>query len=197
MILATALAAATIHASLVPAVPAPNGLVRVSVTGLAAPAADVVIHDGIASAGKMFGLVPLQSDGAGAWTTLLVAPGLRGVYPVRVRAGGVYHETDALVQILPHGYAAEPGANTPVEAMEWWLRQAPEGATIRSRAEWHAGFYFHLDQRYNRLVQVTFTTPGPWRKYRLGTGTYTRWVEVSRTSLAPGGWKLVQVVAAP
>lgn len=195
--LAAALAAATIHVSLSPAVPAPNGQVRVSVTGLPAPAADVVIHGGIASGGKMFGLVPLQSDGDGAWSTLLVAPGFRGVYPVRVRTRGVYHETDALVKILPRDYDAEPGVNTPAEAVEWWRRQSPEGATITSEAEWHAGFYYHLDQRYNRLIRVTVTTLGPWRRYRLGTGTYTRWLEISRTSLAPGSWKLVQVVAAP
>jgi hypothetical protein len=197
MILAALAAAATLHASLAPAAPAPNGLLRVTVTGLPAPAADVVIHGGIASGGKMFGLVPLRDEGGGDWTTVLRAPGFLGVYPVRVRARGVYHETGALVTVLPRAYAAEPGVNTPAEAVEWWRRQSPEGATIASETPWDAGFYFHLDQRYNRLIRVRFTLLGPWRRYHLGAGTYTRWLEVSRTSLAAGSWKLVQVVAAP
>ena len=189
--------AASLAVSVTPSHPTPNGLIRVTVTGLPAPAADVVVHDGIASGGKMFGLVPLRDEGGGSWTTELVAPGFLGVYPVRVRARGVYHDTGAMVDVLPRDFAAEPGVNTPAEVVEWWRRQAPEGATVLSVREWDAGFFSHRDSRYNRLLRVRFTLLGPWPRYRLAAGTYTRWLSVARTSLAAGGWKLLQVVAAP
>jgi hypothetical protein len=197
MLIAAAVAAASIQAAVAPVAPTRDGLVRVTVSGLRAPAADVVIHGGIASGGKMFGLVPLRDLGNGSWWTELRAPGFLGVYPIRVRAQGVYHDTGALVQVLPRSFAAEPGVNTPAQAVVWWRRQAPAGATVLSEQPWNAGFYFHRDQRYNRLVRVTFRLAGPWRAYHLAARTYTRWFNIARTSLAPGSWKLVQVVDAP
>lgn len=193
---AAVVAAATIHASVSPAAPARDGLVRVSISGLPAPAADVVVEGGIASAGKMFGLVPLRDRGAGAWWTVLRAPGFLGVYPIRVRAHGRLRDTDALVKVLPHAFAAEPGVPKPSQVVEWWSWQSPGGAKIAGVTEWHAGFYFHRDQRYNRLLRARFTLLAPWPRYHLAAGTYTRWFDVARTTLA-GDWRLVQVVDAP
>jgi hypothetical protein len=193
---AAVVAAATIHASVSPGAPARDGTVRVSVEGLPAPAADVIIHGGIASGGKMFGLVPLRDAGGGTWWTSLRAPGFLGIYPIGVRAEGRYRETDALVTVLPPGFAAEPGVPTPKLVVEWWRRQSPGGVDVASVTEWHAGFYYHQDQRYNRLLRVRFTPLAPWRRYHLAKATYTRWFDVARTSLT-GDWRLVQVVDAP
>jgi hypothetical protein len=188
--------AAALAIAVSPARPAPDGLVHVHVSGLQAPAADVVIHGGIASGGKMFGLVPLRDLGGGNWATVLRAPGFLGVYPVRVRARGVYHETGAVVKVLPRAFAAEPGVGKPALVVEWWRRQAPAGASVASVTEWHAGLFFHRDQRYNRLLRVRFTLLGPWPRYHLRGGTYVRWFDVARTSLT-ADWRLLQVVAAP
>jgi hypothetical protein len=193
---AAVVAAATIHASVSPGAPARDGIVRVVFEGLPAPAADVIIDGGIASGGKMFGLVPLRDAGRGTWWTALRAPGFLGVYPIRVRAQGRYWGTDGLVKVLPRRFAAEPGVPTPKLVVEWWRRQSPGGADITSVTEWRAGFYYHLDQRYNRLLRVRFTLLAPWREYDLAKGTYTRWFDVARTNLT-ADWRLVQVVDAP
>lgn len=171
-----------------------DGLVSVRVTGLRAPAASVVIHGGVASGGKMFGLVPLRDGGAGAWSTVLRAPGFFGVYPLRVRAQGTYRETGAAVRVLPRGFARQPGVPRPADVVEWWRRQAPAGATVRSVTDWRAGFYSHRDRRYNRLLRVRFTLSAAYGRFR--AGTYTRWFSVARTS-ANGGWRLPEIVAAP
>src|SRR4051812_49977393 len=105
--------AAALVLSVSPAQPARDGLVHVHVTGLNAPAADVVIHGGISSGGKMFGLVPLRDLGGGSWTTVLRAPRVPRVYPGRVRAHGVYPETGSVISILPPEVATGPAAATP------------------------------------------------------------------------------------
>lgn len=187
-------AVAALQIAVTPLAPQRDGLVTVRVTGLRAPAASVVIHGGLASGGKMFGLVPLRDAGNGAWSTVLRAPGFLGVYPVRVRTQGVYRETGAVVRVVPRGFARRPGVPKPADVVEWWRRQAPGGATVRSVAEWRAGLYFHRDQRYNRLLRVRFTLPAAYGRFR--AGTYTRWFSVARTP-PNGGWRLLEIVAAP
>jgi hypothetical protein len=189
-------AAALLQITAAPAQPAPDGLFRVTVSGLDAPAADVVVHGGIAGRGKMFGLVPLRALGRGRWTTTLRAPGFVGVYPLRVRAGGTYRETQTVVAILPPGFAREPSGSTPADAVQAWRLAAPQGATIATVSTWRAGFYYHRDQRYNRLLRVKFTLIGAWPRYGLAAGTYTTWFDVVRTAqTAP--WRIAGLVDAP
>jgi len=194
--IAALLAAASLGASVAPSVATPDGQFHVTVQGLCAPAASVVVHGGIASEGKMFGWVPLQSAGSCSWSTVLRAPGFLGVYPIRVLAGGVERDTGAVVSVLPHGYAAEPGFDEPEQIPEWWRRQAPAGATLESVTQWNAGFFTHRDPSLNRLLRVRFTLLGDWKAQRLARGTYTRYFSVAR--LKPGGqWRLLQIVEAP
>jgi hypothetical protein len=191
-----AAAIAALHIAVSPAVAAPGGQFHVTVTGLPAPAAAVVVHGGVASQGKMFGLVALRSQGPAAWFTILRAPGLLGVYPIRVRTGGVYHETDAVVSVLPKGFSAALHAATPEDVVQRWREAAPNGVTIARTSTWRAGFYFHRDQRYNRLLRVEFTLLGNWPRYRLAEGTSVRWFNVVRTTqTAP--WRLAQIITAP
>lgn len=193
---AAVVAAALLQITVSPAHPAPNGMMRVSVQGLDAPAADVVVHGGIASRGKMFGLVPLLSLGSGRWWTTLRAPGFTGVYPIRVRTRGTYQETQTVVTILPPGFSSQPTGPTPTWVVAAWRLAAPGGATILSARTWNAGFYYHRDQRYNRLLRVQFTLLSDWRRYGLKAGTYVRWFDIVRTSqLSP--WRLADIVAAP
>ena len=194
MLIAAAAAMLTIAVS--PAAPAPNGQFRVQVSGLDAPAADVVVHGGVAGAGKMFGLVPLLPTGKGSWSTILRAPGFPGVYPIRVRAGGVYRETQTVLTILPRGFATAPAAATPAGVVEAWREASPGGATIETAATWRQGFYFHRDQRYNRLLKVRFVLLQGWPRWRLRAGTYTRWFDVARRSQSEP-WRLVDLVQAP
>lgn len=193
---ASVAAAAALTIAVSPAAPRPDGQVHVRVTGLDAPAASVVVHGGIASQGKMFGLVPLLPAGPGSWSTILRAPGFPGVYPVRVRAGGVYHETTTVLTILPRGFAKAPSAPTPAGVVETWREVSPEGATIQSAATWRQGFYYHRDQRYNRLLRVRFVLLGDWPRWHLKAGTYTRWFDVARRSQVEP-WRLVDIVDAP
>lgn len=187
-------AAAALAIAVSPAQPARDGLVHVRVSGLKAPAADVVIHGGIASGGKMFGLVPLRDLGGGNWATVLRAPGFPGVYPVRVRAFGRYRETGTVVSILPRTLG--PAASSPLGVVEAFREASPGGATIQSAVTWKKGFYFHRDQRYNRLIRVQFVLLQAWPRYRLKAGTYVRWFDVVRTSAA-GKWRLTGFVTAP
>jgi hypothetical protein len=193
MVLALA-AAFTVAVS--PAQPTPNGLVQVRVDRLSAPAADVLISGGIASGGKMFGLVPLRDLGGGSWTTVLRAPGFYGVYPIEVRAEGVYHDTGALVMVLPRRFGSSLAGATPDDVVEKWREAAPNGVTVARHTTWRQGFYYHRDQRYNDLVRVTYTLLSDWPRYHLKEGTATKWFDLVRTSLA-GKWHLVQVVDAP
>ena len=194
--IAVALAAVALQVSVTPSLAARDGQVRVTVHGLDAPAADVVIHGGIASGGKMFGLVPLRDLGNGSWFTVLRAPGFYGVYPIRIRARGVYRETDHVVAVLPRGFQSSLTGATPDDLVEKWREAAPNGVTIARHAIWRQGFYFHRDQRYNRLVRVEFTLLSDWPRYHLKEGTATKWFDLVRTSLT-GKWHLVQVVDAP
>jgi hypothetical protein len=189
-----ALAALVIAVS--PVQPARDGLLHVHVSGLRAPAADVVIHGGVASEGKEFGLVPLRALGGGNWTTVLRAPGLTGVYPVRVRAFGRYRETGTVVSILPKNYGSQPAAANAGDVVEMWREASPGGVTIQSQSTWKAGFYYHRDQRYNRLFRVRFVLLQDWPRYHLKAGTYLRWFDVVRTSLT-AKWRLAGIVTAP
>ena len=194
MLIAAAAAVLTIAVS--PAAPPPNGQFRVQVTGLDAPAADVVVHGGVAGAGKMFGLVPLLPTGKGSWTTILRAPGFPGVYPIRVRARGVYGETQTVLTILPGGFSTAPSAASPAGVVEAWREASPGGATIQTAATWRQGLSSHRDQRYNRLLKVTFVLLQGWPRWHLRAGTYTRWFDVARRSQAEP-WRLVGLVRAP
>ena len=190
-----AAALATLSIAITPVLPAPDGQFRVTVDGLPAPAASIVVHGG-ASGGKMFRLVPLRPAGPGAWWTILRAPGLVGVYPIRVRAGGVYHETSTVVRIVPRGLARAPRGTTPAAVVQRWRLAAPNGVTIRSASTWRAGFYYHRDQRYNRLLRVEFTLIGDWPRYGLAEGTYVRWFNIVRTAQFEP-WRLAEIIRAP
>lgn len=194
--LAAAVAAAVLQVAVSPVFAPRDGLIRVTVHGLQAPAADVVVHGGIASAGKMFGLVPLRDLGQGSWATILRAPGFYGVYPIRLRAQGVYRDTPTVVAVLPRGFDSSLAAATPAGLVETWREAAPNGVTIMESSTWRQGFYYHRDQRYNRLVRVEYTLLGDWPRYHLKEGTGTKWFDLARTS-PTGKWHLVQVVDAP
>jgi hypothetical protein len=190
------IAAAALTIAVLPAAPVPDGQFRVRVSGLDAPAASVVVHGGVASRGKEFGLVPLLPAGKGSWSTILRAPGLPGVYPIRVRAGGVYRETSTVLSMLPRGFATAPSAATPAGVVEAWREASPGGATIERASAWNQGFYFHRDQRYNRLFEVRFVLIQDWPRWHLKAGTYERWFDVARRSPAEP-WRLVDLVKAP
>jgi hypothetical protein len=194
MLAATAIA--ILHIALSPATAARDGVFRVTVTGLPAPAAAVVVHGGVASKGKTFGLVPLRDAGHGSWWSLLRAPGLVGVYPIRVRTNGTYSETQTVLSVLPRGFAKQPAAASPAGVVEAWREASPGGVTIATESTWRQGFYYHRDQRYNRLLRVEYTLLQGWPRYGLRAGTDVRWFNVVRISqTAP--WRLAELVRAP
>jgi hypothetical protein len=196
MIAAAVLAAASLTATVSPAVAQPDGLFRVGVDGACAPSALVVAHGGIASEGKMFGWVAMRSSGPCSWWTVLRAPGFLGVYPIDVRLGAAAHDTGTVVSVLPKGFAAQPGFSRPEQVPEWWRRQAPAGADLLEVTTWHAGFFTHRDPTFNRLLRVRFRLLGDWKAKRLARGTYTRYFSVARLT-RDGDWRLLQVVNAP
>ena len=145
---------------------------------------------------KWFNWVALRSSGAGAWSTVLRAPGYLGVYPVQIRAGGVLSETDAVVTILPRGFVNQPGFFTPEQVAEWWTRTAPSGATLIGVTTWHAGFFTHRDPDLNRLLRVRFSLLRPWPQLHLKPGSQQIFLSVAR--LRSGGlWRLLETTATP
>lgn len=118
------------------------------------------------------------------------------MYPIRVRAQGVYRETPTVVAVLPRGFAASLAAATPADLVEKWREAAPNGVTNMGSSTWRQGFYYHRDQRYNRLVRIEYTLLSDWPRYHLEEGTRTTWFDLVRTSLT-AKWHLVQVVDAP
>ncbi len=193
---AALLASAGLHATVLPSSAARDGQVRVAVTGIAAPTVSVRIGGGLASGGRWFNWVALRSSGAGAWWTVLRAPGYFGVYPVEVRAGGVIHETDTVVNVLPHGFVNQPGFVTPEQVAEWWTRVAPAGATLTGVTTWRTGFFTHRDPDLNRLLRVHFTLLRPWQRLHLAPGSRQVFLSVAR--LRSGGlWRLLQTTRAP
>jgi hypothetical protein len=190
------LASAVISAVASPVVAAPDGQVRVSVYGLHAPAVSVHLNGGIAGGGRWFGWVALQDAGGGTWSTILRAPGYRGVYPVVVRTGGVTKPTDEVVSVLPRHWEKQPAFDTPEQVAQWWTRQAPSGASVERVTTWRSGFFTHRDPGLNRLLRVRFTLLGDWPAKRLGQGPHELFLSVAR--LRPGGrWRLLETASAP
>lgn len=193
---AALLASASVHATVAPSSATPDGQVRVAVTGVTAPAVSVRLGGGLASGGKWFNWVALRPNGAGSWWTVLRAPGYFGVYPVQIRAGGVLHETDAVVQILPQGFVNQPGFFTPEQVAEWWTRVAPPGASLTGVTTWRSGFFTHRDADLNRLLRVRFTLLRPWPQLHLKEGSRQIFLSVAR--LRSGGlWRLLETTTAP
>jgi hypothetical protein len=81
---------------------------------------------------------------------VLRAPGYLGVYPVEIRARGVLHETDAVVEVIPHGFVNRPG------------------------------FFTHRDPDLNRLLRVRFTQLRPWPQLHLRAGSRQIFLSVAR-----------------
>jgi hypothetical protein len=101
-----------------------------------------------------------------------------------------------VVAILPRGFASAPSGATPGDVVQAFRLASPGGATIDAAQTWRAGFYYHRDQRYNRLLKVQFTLISAWPRYHLAAGTYTKWFDIVRTSqLSP--WRLADLVDAP
>jgi hypothetical protein len=180
-----ALAAVFLQITIAPSVPAPDGQFKVTVTGLRAPAASVVVHGGVASRGRMFGLVPLRRSAPGSWWTVLRAPGFYGAYPIRVRAGGEYTESGTVLAVLPRGFNQAPSGLTTHEAIRAWAEA--NGATVSAMQTWRAGFYYHRDQRYNRLVRASYTSAGT---------SHVGWFNLVRTAQF-NRWRVAELVAAP
>jgi hypothetical protein len=193
---AALLATAGVHATVSPLPATPDGQVRVAIAGVTAPALSVRLRGGLASGGKWFGWVALQSSGPSSWSTVLRAPGYLGVYPVEIRTGGVAQTTDAAVEILPRGFAGQPGFATPEQVVEWWTRISPAGAAVTSVTTWHTGFFTHRDPELNRLLAVRFTLLRPWPVLHLKPGPHRIFLSVAR--LHPDGiWRLLETTTAP
>jgi hypothetical protein len=186
-----------LHAAVMPVDATRDGQVRVVVTGAPAPAAQGRIVGGIASGGRWFGWVALQPAGPGRWTTVLRAPGYLGVYPIAFRArGGEAVEVEAAIRILPRGFFSRPVFTEPEQVAQWWARNAPSGAVLRSVSTWRTGFYTHRDDRFNRLLSVGYRLLGPWKQMRLPAGSGQIFLSVARLRES-GGWRLLEAVRAP
>jgi hypothetical protein len=196
MLTAATLAVVVVNAVVSPASAAPDGQVLVRVSGLRAPSALVVLHGGIASRGRWFQWAPLRPGGGTSWWTVLRAPGLLGMYPVRVRVGGVTRETNAVVQIVPPGFARRPGFDLPDQVAQWWAWIAPPGVVLTAVRTWQAGYFTHRDPTLNRLLQVRFKLLGDWSAEQLRRGVHTLYLNVARRAVgAP--WRLLETVSAP
>jgi hypothetical protein len=189
-------AAVAIAVSFSPAVARPDAQVRVNVTGLHATSALVVLHGGIASRGKWFSWVPLQHAGGDSWTANLQTPGLYGIYPLRLRVGGAVMTTQATVEIVPPGFARQPGFDTPAQVAQWWAWIAQPGVALTSISVWNAGFFTHRDPSLNQLLRVEFNLLGNWPSLHLNRGKHVLYLSVARERIgAP--WRLLQTVSAP
>jgi hypothetical protein len=196
MLAAATLAVIAVNALVSPASPARGGEVHVRINGLKATSALVVLHGGIARRGRWFQWVPLRSSGGTSWSAVLEAPGLMGMYPVHVRVGGVTRDTNAVVQIVPPGYASEPGFDTPDQVAQWWAWSAPPGIVLSSVQTWNTGYFTHRDPTLNRLLDVHFKLLGDWRGQHLKRGDHTLYLNVARRAVgAP--WRLLETVVAP
>jgi hypothetical protein len=196
MLPAATLAVIAVSALVSPATPTPGGQVLVKVNGLKASSALVVLHGGIASRGRWFQWVPLHSGGGASWSAVLRAPGLMGMYPVRVRVGRVVRNTNAVVQIVPPGFARVPGFDTPEQVAQWWAWSAPPGIVVSAVQTWKTGFFTHRDPVLNRLLAVHFRLLADWPTERLKRGDHTLYLNVGRPAVgAP--WRFLQAVSAP
>jgi hypothetical protein len=196
MLAAPTLAVIAVSALLSPASPTRGGVVHVRINGLKATSALVVLHGGIASRGRWFQWVPLRSSGGASWWTTLRAPGLFGMYPVRVRVGGVTRDTNAVVQMVPRGFSRQPGFDTPNQVAQWWAWSAPPGIVVTSTRTWTTGYFTHRDPTLNTLLQVRFKLLGDWQAQNLRRGAHTLYLNIARTAVgAP--WRLLETVSAP
>jgi hypothetical protein len=84
----------------------------------------------------------------------------------------------------------------PEQVAQWWARNAPSGAVLRSVSTWRTGFYTHRDDRFNRLLSVGYRLLGPWKQMRLPAGSGQIFLSVARLRES-GGWRLLEAVRAP
>jgi hypothetical protein len=195
--LVSAVALAGLHAVVAPANATRDGQVRITVTGPPAPAAQVRVVGGLASGGRWFGWVALPPEGTGTWSTVLRAPGYLGVYPLAFRArGGTAVELDGSIRILPRGFFERPVFAQAEQVAQWWARNAPSGAVLKSVSTTQTGFYTHRDDRFNRLLSVRYRLLGPWKAMRLPAGFGHIFLSIARLR-EDGGWRLLEVVRAP
>jgi hypothetical protein len=174
----------------------PDAQVRVTVSGLHARTALIVLHGGIARRGKWFHWVPLRRMGADAWTAVLKTPGIYGEYPVLIRADGAVRETGEAVGVVPQGFASQPAFKTPAEVAQWWAWLVPSGVAVKTVNTWQSGFYSHRDPTLNRLLRVSFSLLGDWQARHLRRGSHTLYLSVARAR--PGApWRLLETVPSP
>jgi hypothetical protein len=196
MLAAATLAVIAVNALVSPASPAPNGEVRVRINGLKAASALVVLDGGIARQGRWFQWMPLRSSGTASWWTVLRAPGLMGMYRVLVRVGGVIKDTHAVVQIVPPGFASEPGFDTPEQVAQWWAWSASPGIVLTGVQTWKTGFFTHRNPMLNRLLGVHFKLLADWPAKHLKRGDHLLYLSVARAGVG-GPWRLLETVSAP
>jgi hypothetical protein len=118
------------------------------------------------------------------------------MYPVRVRVGGVTRDTNAVVQIVPPGFARQPGFDTPDQVAQWWAWSAPPGIVLTSVRTWKAGYFTHRDPTLNTFLQVRFKLLGDWRAQKLRRGAHTLYLNIARPAVGVP-WRLLETVSAP
>lgn len=174
----------------------PDTHVRVTVSGLQAHSALVVLHGGVARLGTWFTWVPLHSQGGGRWSATLETPGIYGAYPLLVRADGAVRTTGRILEVVPGDFGAQPGFESPQLVAQWWAWLVPPGARLTGVTTWHTGFYTHRDAALNRLLRVDFSLLGDWQARHLRRGPHRLYLNVVRASpTAP--WRLLGIVPSP
>jgi hypothetical protein len=103
--------------------------------------------------------------------------------------------TAATLEILPPGYAREPGFDTPAQVAWWWAWVAQPGVVVKSITTWRSGFYTHRDPSLNRLLRVQFALLGNWPSMHLRRRSHVLYLSIARRR-ASMPWRLLQSVAA-
>ncbi len=163
-----------------------DGMVRISVHGVAAQTVDARLEGGVASGGRWFSWVRLLPAGPGSWYSILRAPGYLGVFPVQLRAGGRVVATTASVRILPPGFARRPGFWQPESVARWWV--GTRHVRLESVSTWRSGYFTHRDPMLNRLLRVGYAPSG--------RDPAVVYLSIARLTLDTP-WRLLQAVGAP
>jgi len=148
------------HVKLIPAVTPLGGQTAIAVSGPRRVGLSVRLAGASTPTGGPTGWTRLRYED-GAWRGTLVAPPLRGIYPIRLRtARGPLTEpaTSAFLRVFNRRTVQEPSFPDPRGVLRWWVTRHDVQLTALKR--WRLSSLDRRDRRLHRLFVIAYRRPG-------------------------------------
>lgn len=156
----SAMPASRMHVTLIPAVSLLGGQTTIAVSGPRGVGLSVRLGGASTATGGPAGWTRLRYED-GAWRGTLVAPPLRGIYPIRLRTSrGPLTEpaTSAFLRVFTRRTVREPSFSDPRGVVRWWVTR--HDAKLTAWRPWRLSSLDRRDRRLHRLFVIAYRRPG-------------------------------------